>query len=244
MPIDINASGDSLFIDAATGGRTPVVVSWSGGKDSLLALEAVVSQSSAFEVRGLLTTYCGATSRVAIHGTPLSLIRAQAAALGLRLFTVELPENCPNVIYESLLTDAWDSLKGLGISTVVFGDLYLADIRAYREQLCGSMGVTPLFPLWQERTLGIPGRLAGMGYTSVVCSVMSNWLSDEYLGRTLDEDFVHDLPPNVDPAGENGEYHSFVVDGPLFRLPVGFGVRGTRDEGCYRQLDMFPASDQ
>lgn len=220
---------------------TTVVVSWSGGKDSMLALHTLWCEPFAYKVHGLLTTYCEANRRVAIHGTPLELIQAQARSLGLMLHAVSLPPQCSNIEYEMRLSRSFESLRSRGISHVVFGDLFLEEIRDFREKLCERQGMTPLFPVWGMPPGEVVPRLIAMGYRSIICSVLAPFLDMEWLGSELDHRFLQSLPAGIDMAGENGEYHSLVVDGPRFQWPVDYRIEGIRHEGNYRQCEFVIA---
>lgn len=215
-----------------------VVVSWSGGKDCMLALHRLLSQPLAFEVHALFTTYCEESGLLAIHGTPLSMIQAQARSMSIPVDLIPLPDQCSNIEYENRLAKYFSKLKSRGVDHIVFGDLFVEEIRAYREGLCARQGMTPLFPLWKLPPEDVVPQLIAAGYRSIVCSVLAPCLNAESLGCEIDHHFLESLPAGVDPAGENGEYHSLVVNGPLFQWPIEYLQQGIRHEGAYRQCEF------
>ena len=201
------------------GGKTRAWMSWSSGKDSALALHEV-REAGEVDVTGLLVTMNADADRVAMHAVRRDLVAAQAAALGLPVHFVQLPWPCPNDDYERLMAEACTAALTDGASALVFGDLFLEDIRAYREtQLAGS-GLTPLFPLWQRPTSQLARRMIDVGIDAVVTCVDPRALDASYAGRRFDPQFLADLPSGVDPCGENGEFHTFVRDAPGFAAPV------------------------
>jgi uncharacterized protein (TIGR00290 family) len=194
-------------------------MSWSSGKDSARALHEVRTAGSV-EVVGLLTTVNSTADRVAMHGVRRALLEAQAAAVGLPLQVVELPWPCPDGIYEERMTAALDQGRQVGIGAVVFGDLYLEDVRAYREQALEGTGVMPVFPLWGRPTDELAGELLSLGFRAIVTCVDLAQAPGELAGRWYDEALLADLPAGADPCGENGEFHTVVVDGPGFSHPI------------------------
>lgn len=199
----------------------PVVVSWSGGKDSMLALHHLL-QHGEHEVVALLTTVTGDYDRISMHGVRRTLLEAQARALGFPLVIVELAPRSSNDEYERRTGQALDRFHKRGIRTVVYGDLFLQDIRRYREKRIGRIGMSAAFPLWGADTSGLARRFLELGYRAVLTCVDSHAIDEEFAGRHFDHQLLSDLPPAVDPCGENGEFHTFVYDGPLFREPVAF----------------------
>jgi uncharacterized protein (TIGR00290 family) len=195
------------------------VLLWSGGKDAALALDVLHSQSPR-RIEALLTTVVEGEDRVTMHGTPLSLVRQQAGALGLPLHVMRVPAMPPNDVYEARLDASLTPLLDGGFGTVVAGDLFLDDVRAYREQAIKSLGATALFPLWQRDTTWLARRFLERGYRAVVTAVDTTQLDPSFAGRVYDEAFLDDLPDDVDPCGEHGAFHTFVTDGPPFRQPV------------------------
>jgi uncharacterized protein (TIGR00290 family) len=214
------------------------LLSWSGGKDSALSLQALRSEGS--EPVGLLTTYSEPDDVVSHHHVPMRLIVAQAAAVGLASYAVGLPEVCPNEVYEQRMRTALDDPELGGIEAVAFGDLFLEDIRAYREQRMREAGLTARFPLWGIDTARLAQRFVEDGFRAVVCVVDTEQLEATFVGRCLDEDFLDDLPPGVDPCGENGEFHSFVTHGPIFEHPVDVEVGAVSTAGRYARIALAP----
>jgi uncharacterized protein (TIGR00290 family) len=196
-----------------------LVLLWSGGKDATLALDVLHSQSPR-RIGALLTTVVEDTERVTMHGTPLRLIERQADALDLPLHVMRVPKLPPNEVYEARLEAALTPLLEDGFSTVVAGDLFLEDVRAYREQAIEALGATALFPLWERDTTWLAQRFLERGYRAVVTAVDTTQLDPSFVGRAYDETFLDDLPEEVDPCGEHGAFHTFVTDGPPFREPV------------------------
>jgi uncharacterized protein (TIGR00290 family) len=200
---------------------TKTLVSWSGGKDACMALHALRARDDV-EVVGLFTTFVSAPDRVGVHEVGADLIRLQASSLGLPLVEAFMPAGAANAQYEAAVAAGLaDSLRQ-GVGQIAFGDLFLADIRQYRDALAARLGVRPLYPVWGARTAEFARAVIGGGFKAVVCSVDLSRLSLEHAGRDFDEAFLRDLPPGVDPCGENGEFHTFVHDGPGFARPVPF----------------------
>ncbi len=216
-----------------------VVVSWSGGKDSALALHEALN-TGRYEVKALLTTVTP-DSRVGVHGVPLELLERQADALDLPLHLVRLPEKPSNQEYEVRVREALEPLAHRGVTGVVSGDIFLADVRAYRENLLESARMQGIFPLWGRDTAQLARTFLRSGFRAVICSVDSHALGASFAGRLYDEKFLVDLPGSADPCGENGEFHTFVFDGPTFS----HAVRHTRGEvslsdGRMYQCELLP----
>lgn len=195
-------------------------LSWSGGKDSAIALSA--ARQAGLDVRLLVTTVSAATDRVSMHGVRRALVEAQAAALGLPLRIVDLPERPGMQAYEEKMRQAHRELAAEGFTQAVFGDIFLEDLKAYREELLLEDGLGCAFPLWQKSTGDLLRQFLAEGYKAVVVCTNASVLNKDFCGRELDAAFLAGLPPGVDPCGENGEYHSFVYDGPGFAAPVPF----------------------
>ncbi len=221
------------------GARERVLVSWSGGKDSCMALHALRSAGE-YDVAGLLTTVRQEDGRVGMHGVPRDLIERQASALGLPLMIVELQQGASNAVYEQVVAGALAPVQAAGVRTIAFGDLFLADIRAYREQLMQRLGLTPIFPLWARDTGTFIEEFIGLGFEAIVVAVDPACLDPAFAGRLIDARFIAELPANVDPCGENGEFHSFVFNGPGFRSPVVYTKEGSRFEGCLCYKKISP----
>lgn len=217
------------------------VVSWSGGKDSALALHEIV-KAREIEVSALLTTL-SEDGRVSAHGVPVALIEEQARALGLPLHKVLLPAACSNQEYESRMRIALTTLRREVVETVISGDIFLEDVRTYRESLVRSAGMTICFPLWGRDTAGLADAFLANGFKAIVCTVDGNLLPADFVGRQYDEAFLSDLPRGVDPCGENGEFHTFVFDGPRFEHPVRFTSGETvLAQGRFYSCDLLPQS--
>jgi uncharacterized protein (TIGR00290 family) len=198
-----------------------VVVAWSGGKDSTLALREILGDGH-YQVAALLTTVTGEYDRISMHGVRRTLLRRQAQALGFALEEVVISPGASNDEYERKMGAALEALRTQvpGLDTVVFGDLFLADIRAYRERMLTRMGMRGLFPLWLRDTRALAREFILLGYRAVLVCVDAAQLAGEFAGREFDAALLRDLPPNVDPCGENGEFHTFVYAGPELRQPV------------------------
>jgi uncharacterized protein (TIGR00290 family) len=207
-----------------------LLLSWSSGKDSAWALH-LLRQRGEFEIAGLLTTFNQAFDRVAMHSTRSALVEAQARAAGLPLHAVPLPWPCSNEQYESAMRLACDAALAAGIDTMAFGDLFLEDVRRYREQRLTGTGLTPLFPVWGLDTRRLAEEMIAGGLRARLVCVDPRKLPREFAGREFDADLLRDLPPGVDPCGENGEFHSFVYAGPMFSvaIPVESGEVVERD---------------
>ena len=199
----------------------PVVVAWSGGKDSALALREIVGDAR-YRVAALLTTVTAEYERISMHGVRRSLLRRQAESLGLPLEEVMISPGATNDEYETNMGGALAALRTRisGLDTVVFGDLFLADIRAYRERMLARLGLRGLFPLWLRDTRSLAHEFVRLGYRAVLVCVDAAQLAAEFAGREFDADLLRALPPAVDPCGENGEFHTFVYAGPGLRQPV------------------------
>lgn len=195
------------------------LLSWSSGKDSAWALH-VLRQQGDVEVAGLLTTFNQEFGRVAMHAVRRDLVERQAAAVGLPLWPVMLPWPCPNEAYEAAMATAIDRAKAAGITSVAFGDLYLEDIRAYREERMAAAGMSPLFPIWGSDTAALARAMLAGGTRATIVCVDPAQLDGGFCGREYDAALLHELPASVDPCGERGEFHTFAWDGPAFAAPV------------------------
>lgn len=200
---------------------TNAYMNWSGGKDSSLALHRML-MDPAYKVDSLLTSMNGAADRMSMHDVRRPLLEAQADAIGLPLFTMELPEQPGMDIYEDALIEKVSLMRKRGCTHSIFGDIFLEDLRLFREEKLKGMGVTCIFPLWKISSTRLMQEFLEQGFKAVVICVNTRWLDKSFCGRIIDESFLRDLPADVDPAGENGEYHSFVFDGPIFRCPIPF----------------------
>lgn len=203
--------------------RPKALVSWSTGKDCAWALHEV-QRAGELEVVGLLTTITEASGRVSMHEVPVELVERQAAALGLPLVQVPIPWPCPNEVYEERMGKTMAEAREQGVEGVVFGDLFLEDVRRYREQKLEGSGIEPLFPLWGRDTRELAEEMVAAGLRAVVTCVDSSQLAPSFVGRIFDEGFLRDLPEGADPCGENGELHTFAFAGPIFREPLAVKV--------------------
>jgi uncharacterized protein (TIGR00290 family) len=214
--------------------REKVVVAWSGGKDSALALYEVLNSGS-YEVLELLTTVAKDHDRISIHDVRRVLLEQQANALRIPLEELFILKGASNAEYETALLKTLKRHRGNGVSSVVFGDLFLEDIRKYREHLLAKAGLKGVFPLWQKDTRKLAHTFINLGFKAVITSVDSRVLRKDFAGREYTETFLLDLPAGVDPCGENGEFHTFVYNGPIFSEKVDFkkGELTLRDNRFY-----------
>jgi uncharacterized protein (TIGR00290 family) len=219
--------------------RAKALISWSSGKDSAFALHEVL-RAGTFDVVGALTTVTETFGRVSIHGVRQEILRAQLDAAGLQPTIVPIPYPCPNEIYEARIGEAVASAVRDGITHIIFGDLFLEDIRAYREQKLKGTGITPLFPLWARPTPQLAQAMIAGGLEAYIATVDLKKLPADFAGRKFDMQLLADLPGGADPCGENGEFHTCVVAGPIFsrRLAVTPGERVERDGYAYCDLVM------
>ena len=220
--------------------RVKTILSWSSGKDSAWSLHELRSDP-AVEVVSLLTTINATSDRVAMHGVRRSILEVQAAAAGLPLHVVPLPWPCSNADYERLMGDYVRAQVADGIEAMAFGDLFLEDIRRYREAKLQGSGLTPLFPLWGKPTRALAETMIDGGLITYVTTVDPAKLDASFAGRCFDRAFLEDLPANVDPCGENGEFHTCVADGPMFdcALSIAVGDVAMRDGFVFADLQLL-----
>ncbi|WP_372605423.1 ATP-binding protein [Actibacterium sp.] len=213
------------------------VLSWSSGKDCAFALYETRRQGLA-DVVAALTTTNEAFERVAMHGTRNDLLTRQVAAMGLDPITIPLPWPCSNDDYEARMQTAIADLQARDITHMIFGDLYLEDVRQYREDKLAGTGITPLFPLWGRDTADLARDMIDAGFDTRIVTVDPRKLDASFAGRKFDASFLADLPEGIDPCGENGEFHSAVVAGPIFDAPIAVttGETVTRDGFVYADL--------
>ncbi|MFH0861834.1 MAG: ATP-binding protein [Candidatus Altiarchaeota archaeon] len=216
------------------------ILSWSGGKDSLLALERLRREGK-YDVAALLSTYNSDFGRVFMHGVRIELLRMQAESLGLPLTEVGLGKDHTNTDYEGAMGAILEGKKGEGISAVAFGDIFLEDLRAYRTDRLARAGMEAVFPLWKEDTAALARDFIARGYKAIVTCVDGCELDEDLAGREYDGEFLKSLPSDADPCGENGEFHTFAYDGPGFGKPVRF-ERGeiTSKDGRFFFCDLIP----
>jgi uncharacterized protein (TIGR00290 family) len=217
-------------------------MSWSSGKDSTLALHRARSAGDV-DVVGLLTTVNSSADRVAMHAVRRELLEAQARAIGLPLRVVELPWPCPNEIYEQRMTAALETATDDGVDHVIFGDLFLEDIRAYRETSLAGTGISPLFPLWAQPTDALAVEMLDAGVRAVVTCVDPAQAPPSIAGRWYDADLLRELPATVDPCGERGEFHTFVTDGPGFAHPLDVEVGEIVERDGFVFADVLPRQE-
>jgi len=216
------------------------VVSWSSGKDSAFALHQVRSERKC-RIVGLLTTLNGENRRVAMHGVRHELLEKQLEALDLPAEMVLLPTPCDDESYRRHMERAVTKLAGHGVTRMVFGDLFLEDIRQYRIERMQGSGIEPLFPLWQRDTSRLAREMVDSGLRAVVATLDRRALPGEFIGRIYDHDFLDDLPEGVDPCGENGEFHTVVTDGPMFAAPIPVHLGATVTMGDFLYVDVIPS---
>jgi len=203
-----------------------VLFTWSGGKDSDMALYEL-QKGSAYEVSALLTTVTEKYDRVSMHGVRRILLEKQAESLGLPLEKIFISEKSSNEEYEAKMKEKLTSYKSRGILSVVFGDIFLEDLKKYREENLSKIGMKAIFPIWKQDTTKLAGRFIDSGFKAVITCVDTNVLDKNFAGRIFDKEFLSDLPPSIDPCGENGEFHSFVFDGPVFKKKISFKIGET-----------------
>lgn len=219
-----------------------VLISWSGGKDSSLALYEI-QKSRDYEVTALITTVTADYNRVSMHGLRASLLEEQAEYLNIPLQKVFISKNASNEEYESKFNEVLLKYKESDISQVVFGDLFLEEIKKYREALLQKIDMQCIFPIWKRDTVKLAKRFIELGFKAITVCVDSNVLGEEFTGREFDHQFLNDLPEGIDPCGENGEFHTFTFDGPIFKKPIDhrLGEIVLRDERFY-YCDIVPGS--
>lgn len=197
----------------------PILFCWSGGKDSAMALHAVL-QDTEMQITALLTTVTETYDRISMHGVRRELLIQQVQSIGLPLHEVHIPPQCVNPVYEARMEEALRVHYDAGVRTVAFGDIFLEDLRVYREKTLARIGMTGLFPIWKRDTRELIRHFHSAGFRAITACVDPKVLDRSFAGRELDEQFFRDLPANVDPCGENGEFHTFAFDGPIFRKPI------------------------
>lgn len=196
---------------------------WSSGKDSALALHYLL-QDKRYSVEYLLTSLNAHHNRVSMHGLRKELLEQQVEAIGIRSGLMELPEQPSNAQYETLMNQKVADLKAAGFTHAAFGDIFLEDLRQYREKQLEGVSIRTVFPLWKRDTKQLMGEFIRLGFKAITVCVNAQLLDQSFAGRLIDHDFIRELPASVDPCGENGEFHTFCFDGPVFKSPIGFSI--------------------
>jgi len=219
------------------------ILSWSSGKDSAMALYRILNAKD-YEVVCLLATITDQFHRISMHGVREELVDAQAESLGYRLEKVMIPYPCPNQVYEEKMANVLSVWKAKDVRHVIFGDLFLEDIRKYREEKLAQIGMTPIFPLWMSDTKQLAWEMLKTGFRAVITCVDPKRIAPAFAGRFFDESFLKSIPPQVDPCGENGEFHTFVYDGPVFKRPISVrvGELVTRDGFVFADVVRMDSS--
>lgn len=215
------------------------LLSWSSGKDAAYTLDRV-RLARTYEVVGLVTTINSTHGRVAMHAVPEDLLERQAKAVGVPLWPVPIPWPCPNEEYEAAMDTVVRRAVEEGITHMLFGDLFLEEIRAYRESRLAGTGITPVFPIWNRDTLTLAGQMIESGLRARIACIDPSRLDASFAGRQFDQALLDDLPPSVDPCGENGEFHTFAYDGGAFAEPVPTRFEGTVERDGFVFADLRP----
>jgi uncharacterized protein (TIGR00290 family) len=213
--------------------REKIVFCWSGGKDSALALNRIL-RDGRYEVVSLLTTCNEHFQRVSMHGVRLELLERQAEAIGLPLEKIFVSQRSSNEEYQQRMSTCLAAHQARGVTGCAFGDIFLEDLKRWREGNLASIGMRGVFPIWKEDSRELMREFFALGFGTVVCCVNDAWLGEMHVGRKIDEEFIRTLPANVDPCGENGEFHSFAFAGPIFKETVKFKV----GEKVYRPMEI------
>lgn len=216
-----------------------VFVSWSTGKDSAYALH-LIRQSNQYEIVGLLSTVTEEYDRVAMHGTRHTLLKIQAERLGLTSYPILIPPTCSDDLYNTRMQEAMERMIKAEISHVIYGDLFLEEIRKYRETKLAHTNITPLFPLWGKNTTKLANEMIESGIKAIITCIDTKKLDASFAGRHFDQQLLKDLPKDVDPCGENGEFHTFVYDGPMFCRPIPITLGTTVERETYIYQDIIP----
>jgi uncharacterized protein (TIGR00290 family) len=220
----------------------PTLFCWSGGKDSAMALHALL-QRNELRVTALLTTVTEGYDRISMHGVRRELLERQAKSIGLPLHEVFIPPQCVNPIYEARMEEALRMHYDKGVRTVAFGDIFLEDLRAYREKNLARMGMTALFPIWKRDTRELIRAFHSANFRAFAVCIDGRVLDRSFAGRELDRDFFRDLPPHADPCGENGEFHTFVFDGPIFHAPIPVRTGEIIQRDSFVFCDLLPLEE-
>jgi len=221
-----------------------IVFSWSGGKDSALALYEILKTES-YNIVSLVTTVTEEYDRISVHGVRNDLLEKQTKSLKLPLHKINNPKNCSNNIYERNLTETLSIYKNKGITEVAFGDIFLEDVKEYRDELLKKMGMKGIYPIWQKNSKELAKVFIESGFRAITTCIDSQQIHKNFAGKEYDQDFLDDLPDTADPCGENGEFHTFVYNGPIFNVKVNFiiGDIVLRDNRFF-YCDLIPDNNQ
>ena len=236
---DRNVSARPLLQDP----RLPVVMSWSGGKDSALALWRL-RQDPAFDVRALLTTMTEGYERISMHAIRESILTRQASEIGVPVVRVPIPPDCPDALYQRRMSEALDDPRIADVLHIAFGDLFLEDVRAYRESQLATAGKRGVFPLWGEDTADLARSFIKDGFRAILTCVDPRRMDASFVGRYFDESLLRDLPEGVDPCGENGEFHTLVFEGPIFPRPIRVEVGDVVRRAGFVFCDVLTKSEE
>jgi uncharacterized protein (TIGR00290 family) len=217
----------------------PILFCWSGGKDSAMALHALLQRED-LHVIALLTTVTEGYERISMHGVRRELLDRQAKSIGLPLHEVRIPPQCGNPLYEARMEEALRLHYTNGVRSIAFGDIFLEDLRAYREKNLARIGMTALFPIWKRDTRELIRHFHASHFRSIAVCVDGRVLDRTFAGRELDQTFFNDLPAGIDPCGENGEFHTFVFDGPIFRSPIPVHTGEIIERDSFIFCDLLP----
>ncbi|MBO6183484.1 MAG: diphthine--ammonia ligase [Chryseobacterium sp.] len=203
--------------------KPKALFNWSSGKDSALALYKILKEDQ-FEITSLLTSINKEFQRISMHGVHVSLLEKQAESLGFPLIKMEIPKEPSMEEYSEIMSKTMNEIKSQGVTHSIFGDIFLEDLRKYREDQLQPIGMEGVFPLWKQNTTELINEFLSLGFKTIVTCVNETYLDKSFAGRIIDTDFIKDLPENVDPCGENGEFHTFTFDGPIFKKPIDFEI--------------------
>jgi uncharacterized protein (TIGR00290 family) len=220
--------------------KEKIVVSFSGGKDSALAMNRLIKDGK-WEIDSLLTTVTDDYNRTSMHGVRDELLEKQAKSLGIKLRKLLIPSNCSNEIYQKKMAEAVEQIVGDDIHHIMFGDIHLEEVRQYRENMLAGTGITPIFPIWGDKPADLIKEYFSEGFRTRLTCVDSEQLDSKFVGREIDKEFIVDYPIGSDICGENGEYHTFVFDGPIFSFPIEHTLGEQRIAGNrFYYIDLMP----
>jgi uncharacterized protein (TIGR00290 family) len=220
----------------------PILFAWSGGKDSAMALDAI-RQRQDVEIVSLLTTVTEIYNRISMHGVRCELLHQQSQSMNLPLYEVPIPPQCPNSIYEERMEQALRHFQSQGIQKVAFGDIFLADLRLYREKNLARLNMVAEFPIWKRDTRELAQHFQANKFRAITACIDPRILPRTFAGRELDAAFFEDLPANADPCGENGEFHTFVFEGPIFNHAIPFRTGEVVERDSFVFCDLLPLEE-